>query len=210
MVSTCMAPLCAGSPRQRKPAGTFLTCIYCCTRTFGICSPVVYKTRPTTRKMFFCLIQVAALNNSDKSLLVCLTAHKGENSGWDESVLHVWRSRAAVRHYRGCARFVPRWCCPAVVLQATHAEYCTCARGNRMTPIIQTSSVKHEGLQQLLLLLLSRTFAICISDIVPSCILAPPDLHCTTTGSLCSSPYSNALVIFSPSACPREPPVYTR
>lgn len=56
----------------------------------------------------------------------------------------------------------------------------------------------------------ARTFAICINDMVPSCILAPPERHCTTTGSRCSSPYSKALVIFSPSACPRDPPARTR
>lgn len=52
----------------------------------------------------------------------------------------------------------------------------------------------------------SLTLAICMRDMVPSCIRAPPDRHCTTTGRRCSSPYSKALVIFSPSACPREPP----
>lgn len=54
--------------------------------------------------------------------------------------------------------------------------------------------------------ILVPTFAICISDIVPSCIRAPPDRHCTTTGSLCSSPYSKARVTFSPSAQPSDPP----
>lgn len=56
------------------------------------------------------------------------------------------------------------------------------------------------------LLLISLTLAICMRDIVPSCILAPPERHCTTTGSWCSRPYSKARVTFSPSAHPRDPP----
>jgi len=43
-----------------------------------------------------------------------------------------------------------------------------------------------------------HTFAICIKDEVPSCIRAPPVLHCTHIPRLFVVAYSNALVIFSP------------
>lgn len=55
-----------------------------------------------------------------------------------------------------------------------------------------------------------RTLAICMRDIVPSCIRAPPERHWTTTGNLCSLPYSKARVTFSPSAQPSEPPAQAK
>lgn len=52
---------------------------------------------------------------------------------------------------------------------------------------------------------LSEVFAICISEMIPSCILAPPEQQNNITGSLSSVARSNALVIFSPTTWPMLP-----
>ncbi len=48
-------------------------------------------------------------------------------------------------------------------------------------------------------------FAICISERMPSCILAPPETVYPMTGRLCSVANSNRRVIFSPTTEPIEP-----
>ena len=50
-----------------------------------------------------------------------------------------------------------------------------------------------------------KVFAICIRDMIPSCILAPPELVNSTTGSFSSVARSKALVIFSPTTYPLLP-----
>ena len=47
--------------------------------------------------------------------------------------------------------------------------------------------------------------AICINDIIPSCILAPPDTQNKITGNLSSIAFSTNLVIFSPTTLPILP-----
>ena len=48
-------------------------------------------------------------------------------------------------------------------------------------------------------------FSICIRDMMPSCILAPPEQQNRTTGSFSSVARSTAAVIFSPYTWPIEP-----
>ena len=50
-----------------------------------------------------------------------------------------------------------------------------------------------------------EVFAICISEIIPSCILAPPDTQNIISGNLFSIAVSIALVIFSPTTQPILP-----
>ena len=49
------------------------------------------------------------------------------------------------------------------------------------------------------------TFAICMSDVVPSCMRAPPDTVKPTTGSPASPAFSKHRAIFSPTTDPMEP-----
>ena len=48
-------------------------------------------------------------------------------------------------------------------------------------------------------------FAICIREIIPSCILAPPEQQNRITGSLSLVARSTILVIFSPTISPMLP-----
>ena len=57
----------------------------------------------------------------------------------------------------------------------------------------------------LCLLAAAETFAICISDSAPSCILAPPETVYPITGSLFFVAYSKSAVILSPTTVPIEP-----
>ena len=50
-----------------------------------------------------------------------------------------------------------------------------------------------------------EVFAICMSERIPSCILAPPETVQTTIGSRLSVAYSKARVIFSPVTVPMLP-----
>ena len=50
----------------------------------------------------------------------------------------------------------------------------------------------------------AEVFAICISDTIPSCILAPPEQQNRMTGSPCFVASSNERVIFSPTTYPME------
>ena len=49
--------------------------------------------------------------------------------------------------------------------------------------------------------------AICISDRMPSCMRAPPELATVISGILCLTAYSAALTMPSPTAMPIEPPI---
>jgi len=53
----------------------------------------------------------------------------------------------------------------------------------------------------------AEIFAICISERIPSCILAPPEVETISSGSFFSSARSAARVIFSPTTDPIEPPM---
>ena len=48
----------------------------------------------------------------------------------------------------------------------------------------------------------AEVLAICIREMMPSCILAPPEQQKKNTGSLSSTARSMAAVIFSPTTCP--------
>ena len=55
------------------------------------------------------------------------------------------------------------------------------------------------------LLTAQETFDICIREIIPSCILAPPETQMPRTGSFFMVANSKSLVIFSPTTAPMEP-----
>ena len=50
----------------------------------------------------------------------------------------------------------------------------------------------------------AEVFAICISEIIPSCILAPPEHEKIIIGIFSSVAFSTAAVIFSPTTLPME------
>ena len=54
---------------------------------------------------------------------------------------------------------------------------------------------------------LAEVFAICIKEIAPSIILAPPDFEIIKRGDLNFIAWSIALEIFSPTTEPIEPPI---
>ena len=53
----------------------------------------------------------------------------------------------------------------------------------------------------------AEIFAICISERIPSCIRAPPEVETMISGSFFSIARSMAIVIFSPTTEPIEPPM---
>ena len=53
----------------------------------------------------------------------------------------------------------------------------------------------------------AEVFAICMSERIPSCILAPPDAENITSGSLAATAASQARAMRSPVPVPRLPPM---
>ena len=51
----------------------------------------------------------------------------------------------------------------------------------------------------------AETLAICMRDVTPSCMRAPPETVKPTTGSLSSAAFSNTRQIFSPTTEPMDP-----